>query len=155
MTVDKPVRTVHVTDCHQLTLYLESQQLRLHESTDLYCHVKISAGAILEDSTRLRFYHNADTDGTLDVRDFNWLRSGVPSPNFSIEKAMDMERPFFQSMDMERPFFQSNSSSSSNDTKRMAHHIIQAFVANTATPADKVAEVTGGGDDDDDDDEEL
>jgi hypothetical protein len=107
--------------------------------------VKISAGAILEDSTRLRFYHNADTDGTLDVRDFNWLRSGVPSPNFSIEKAMDMERPFFQS----------NSSSSSNDTKRMAHHISQAFVANTATPADKVAEVTGGGDDDDDDDEEL
>jgi len=144
VTVDKPVRTVHVTDCHQLTLYLESQQLRLHESTDLYCHVKISAGAILEDSTRLRFYHNADTDGTLDVRDFNWLRSGVPSPNFSIEKAMDMERPFFQS----------NSSSSSNDTKRMAHHISQAFVANTATPADKVAEVTGGGDDDDDDDDE-
>jgi hypothetical protein len=95
VTVERPVRSVHVTACHHVQLYLQSQQLRLHESHDLDCHVKISAGAILEDCTRVTFYTNTNTTTTtaaaLDVRDFNWLRSGVPSPNYSVQQESESD----------------------------------------------------------------
>ena len=74
---------IHVTDCHDTSLWSQSHQLRLHESSNLACHSVVSAGAILEDCTNLVFY-TATT--TLDVRDFNWLKSGIPSPNFKIER---------------------------------------------------------------------
>jgi hypothetical protein len=100
VTVERPVRSVHVTACHHVQLYLQSQQLRLHESHDLDCHVKISAGAILEDCTRVTFYTNTNTNtnttttttaAALDVRDFNWLRSGVPSPNYSVQQESESD----------------------------------------------------------------
>jgi hypothetical protein len=109
---------VHVTNCHMVTLILsETQQLRLHDSTDLTCHVPNPAtiGAILEGCTRIVFIippssvqpsiapiHGSaqdwDSAGTrqekqkqppptpplLDAKDFNWLRTGIPSPNFSV-----------------------------------------------------------------------
>jgi hypothetical protein len=68
--------------------------------------VKISAGAILEDCTRVTFYTNTntatDTHGNnhtgsaLDVRDFNWLRSGVPSPNYSIQQESESDGASFR-----------------------------------------------------------
>jgi hypothetical protein len=106
---------VHVTNCHVVTLVLsETQQLRLHDSTDLTCHVPNPAtiGAILEGCTRIVFvippssssvqqsaiasnYRPAEdsrasaatrqpTPPLLDAKDFNWLRTGIPSPNFSV-----------------------------------------------------------------------
>jgi hypothetical protein len=58
--------------------------------------VKISAGAILEDCTRVTFYTNTTTAAALDVRDFNWLRSGVPSPNFSIQQESESDGASFR-----------------------------------------------------------
>jgi hypothetical protein len=79
--VTKPVSSaIHVTDCHDCSVHAKAQQLRLHESTDLECHVDLVAGAILEDCTRVVFVSN-----NVDVKDFNWLRTGIPSPNFCIE----------------------------------------------------------------------
>jgi hypothetical protein len=79
--VTEPVSSaIHVTDCHDCSVHAKAQQLRLHESTDLKCHVDLVAGAILEDCTRLLFVSN-----NVDVKDFNWLRTGIPSPNFRIE----------------------------------------------------------------------
>ena len=74
---------VHVTDCHDTVIRLQSQQLRLHESTNLQCHVNVSAGAILEDCSSITFYSSNKSE--LDVKDFNWLRNGISSPNYSIE----------------------------------------------------------------------
>jgi hypothetical protein len=113
---------VHVTNCHVVTLVLsETQQLRLHDSTDLTCHVPNPAtiGAILEGCTRIVFVippsssssvqqssigsndrptedskasaatrqeqqKQPPTPPLLDAKDFNWLRTGIPSPNFSV-----------------------------------------------------------------------
>jgi len=77
----------HVTNCHRSTIVLQSQQLRLHESTDLTCRVQVSAGAILEDCSRVVFQCQAQATGAppLDVKDFDWLRNGIPSPNFRVE----------------------------------------------------------------------
>ena len=62
---------------------LQSQQLRLHESSDLQCRVDVSAGAILEECTRITFVTSSPL--LLDVNDFDWLRSGVSSPNYTVE----------------------------------------------------------------------
>ena len=85
------MRAIHVTDCHNgTTIQGRAQQLRLHESTDLTCHVELAAGAILEDCTRLVF--NTVDMNKMEVRDFNWLRTGIPSPNFEIVQIEAMEK---------------------------------------------------------------
>lgn len=80
ITLEEPARAIHITDCQACSLNACAQQLRLHKSADLICTVEVTAGAILEDCTRLTFCSDA-----IDVKDFNWLRSGVPSPNFNIK----------------------------------------------------------------------
>jgi hypothetical protein len=70
---------IHVTDCHDCSVHAKSQQLRIHESKDLTFHVELAAGAILEDCTRIMFVSDR-----IDAKDFNWLRAGIPSPNFRI-----------------------------------------------------------------------
>jgi hypothetical protein len=81
--VRNPVKgAIHVTGCHTTALWSRSQQLRLHESTDLQCHSIVSAGAILEDCTRLFFWTLPSS--LLEVKDFNWLKQGIASPNYSI-----------------------------------------------------------------------
>jgi hypothetical protein len=84
---------VHITSCQHVQLTAVAQQLRLHESTDLTCRVQWQAGAILEDCTRVVFFvEKTDTDEETntvvdcDVKDFNWLRTGIPSPNFTIQR---------------------------------------------------------------------
>jgi hypothetical protein len=80
---------IHITDCHDSSIRtVQVQQLRLHESTNLLCHVDlVTAGAMLEDCKDIVFVvPSADQDKcVVDVRDFNWLREGIPSPNFRIE----------------------------------------------------------------------
>jgi hypothetical protein len=83
---------VHVTGCHHLTLLcLESQQVRLHESTHLTIHIhNCSASAILEDCSDILFVvtqQQQQQQQTFEAKDFNWLRMGIPSPNFRIEQA--------------------------------------------------------------------
>ena len=60
-----------------MQLTAAAQQLRLHESTDLTRRVQLHAGAILEDCTRVVFFVEKETD--VDVKDFNRLRTGIPS----------------------------------------------------------------------------
>jgi hypothetical protein len=78
---------VHVTACRNVQLYLKCHQLRLHDSTDLHCHVFVVAPPVLEDSSGIVFYTLSEEDNSAairDAKDFNWLRNGIPSPNFSI-----------------------------------------------------------------------
>jgi hypothetical protein len=82
--VREPIQSaVHLTSCQHVQLTAVAQQLRLHLSTDLTCRVQLHAGAILEDCTRVVFFVEKETG--VDVKDFNWLRTGIPSPNFSIQ----------------------------------------------------------------------
>ena len=98
---------MHVTKCNGVKLSCQSfHQLRIHESSDLRFTIgdaKSSGGVILEDCRNLTFIINCLTSGhsgaasdgvvsdetqLLDVRDFNWLRNGIPSPNFEIETVL-------------------------------------------------------------------
>ena len=117
VTQSMPSGTVHVTNCRHLELVLkESQQLRLHDSTDLTCHVNATIGAILEGCTRIVFaippvVSTTTTSSSmtllsteqpqderqglvlLDAKDFDWLRTGVPSPNFKVIEQKDTPSP--------------------------------------------------------------
>jgi hypothetical protein len=88
--VREPIQSaVHITSCQHVQLTAVAQQLRLHESTDLTCRVQLHAGAILEECTRVVFFVEKETDA--DVKDFNWLRTGIPSPNFTIQTQQPKE----------------------------------------------------------------
>jgi hypothetical protein len=79
---------VHVTSCHCCRFEWQSQQLRLHESTDLKCFT--TAATILEDCRRIVFYYAA-VEKAPDVKDFSFLKEGVPSPNFTVEQVWDSQ----------------------------------------------------------------
>ena len=79
----------HVTQCHTSIFYLSCQQLRLHESTDLTVQLPVApVGIILEDCNSVVFQCNA-SESDLDIKDFAWLRSGTPSPNFTVEAVFE------------------------------------------------------------------
>jgi len=44
----------------------------------------VGTSPILENCTDVVFYASSENDFVRDAKDFNWLRNGVPSPNFSI-----------------------------------------------------------------------
>ena len=44
--------------------------------------MNVSAGAILEDC------HHVHITSNVEVQDFAWLRSGVPSPNFTMDRVV-------------------------------------------------------------------
>ena len=79
---------IHVSSCGHLELVASCHQLRLHESQYLKCHVKVGSGPILEGCSNILFFASSKTDLVRDTKDFNWLRNGVPSPNYSIVDAM-------------------------------------------------------------------
>lgn len=81
---------VHVTACREMELHATCHQLRMHESNDLKCHAMVGSGPILEDCTGIIFHASGqENDLVYDAKDFNWLRNGVPSPNFRIVEESD------------------------------------------------------------------
>ena len=97
------LQALYVTNCTNCTFqHAITQQVRLHESQSLICDCHITAGAILEGCHDIVFY-NDTVDHCDKVRDFFWLKSNIPSPNFCIR-----DRPQIMSC------HGSNSSSSSH-----------------------------------------
>ena len=81
---------IHVTACHHVKLQATCHQLRMHESNALELHVQVGSGPILEDCTDIVFYAcGGSNDLVYDAKDFNWLRNGVPSPNFRVVQAKE------------------------------------------------------------------
>lgn len=88
---------LHITGCSNVQLHVHSfHQLRIHECNNFQCHVQqpaSSGGAIMEDCTNMTFYimsQSTADNSAFEVKDFNWLRNGIPSPNFRIVvKALD------------------------------------------------------------------
>jgi Tubulin binding cofactor C len=85
------VGAIHVTECQEVTFMdgIQAQQLRLHHSKDIHCYNShIHAGTILEDCQHVTFHVPSTTNPAEyrnNIKDFNWLRNGIPSPNFSIQ----------------------------------------------------------------------
>jgi hypothetical protein len=94
-------RSVLIDQCHQCEFALACQQLRIHTSNECDFYVHITAQSIIEDCHNLRFapYNveyklkdehikksglNWTKDYWNDVRDFNHMISGMPSPNWEI-----------------------------------------------------------------------
>ena len=101
---------IHVTSCHHVKITATCQQARLHTSSDLTCHFDVvTAGAILEDCVRIIFVTTdnaaaaATTTTLLEVKDFNWLRTGIPSPNFRIIQPETDARQQIASQRTEKP----------------------------------------------------
>lgn len=134
---------IHVTDCHDLTLRSTCQQLRLHGSIGLDCHVLFKGGAILEDCSRITFWKRRDVP-VGDIRDFNWLKSGIPSPNFVVEEESQTTR------DLERN--EANTEIENEPSRHEAMPALQQESSQTPSFLDNVIESTA---DDQEDEDEL
>lgn len=94
-------RSILIDQCTQCEFALACQQLRIHTSTECDFYVHITAQPIIEDCTNLRFApYNVEyklknehiqqsgltwtRDYWNDVRDFNHMVVGAPSPNWQI-----------------------------------------------------------------------
>jgi hypothetical protein len=69
---------------------VQAQQLRLHHSHHIDCYnIHIHAGTILEDCHHVTFHVPSTTtdpnEFRMNIQDFNWLKNGIPSPNFTIQ----------------------------------------------------------------------
>ena len=86
-----------MTACRGLELYATCHQLRMHESNTLDCYVTVGSGPILEDCTNIVFRASRKDDLVYDAKDFNWLRNGIPSPNFCVvEEILDAKETKYQ-----------------------------------------------------------
>ena len=135
---------VHVTACHGLRLELRSHQLRLHESTDVKCYT--SAATIMEDCRRIHFYFPAN-EPEPDIKDFSFLKEGVPSPNFVLERLVEGDT--LAHVGSER-----NNALPSNGPSSDIPSIGTA-VANVSVQDDAPSGAPAAGDDDEEDEEEL
>jgi hypothetical protein len=108
-------------------------------------NAEVTAGAILEDCTGLVFYSEA-----IEVKDFNWLRSGIPSPNFEI-------KPPLNSKPSEEPTTAASGEKASHENEAdMKKANDDAVVTQIPQTIENEAQNEGGGNlefEDDDDDE--
>lgn len=88
----------HVTNCHHCEFHISQhpvQQIRIHQSmhVDFYLDRIVTGGVILESSQEITFHVVEDQKTSpMDVRDFHWLRPGIPSPNYRILQFMPSNR---------------------------------------------------------------
>lgn len=98
-----PVRSsVFVSKCHNCTVAVACQQLRVHESSDLSCYVHLTSGGIIEDTKNISFapyqvsYPGLDADfveaglsrdpneNWQKIEDFDFVVSKRRSPNWTV-----------------------------------------------------------------------
>jgi len=96
LDIMKPIKgPVHVTDCHDAIINIAfCRQLRIHDCTNISFKCHVGSGPIIEGSNKMKFYqrdYNFEKDGETkvqnlywDVKDFQWLKSLVKSPNFEV-----------------------------------------------------------------------
>ena len=101
---------IHVTNCHDTIIVSASRQLRIHECDNVTFHIDVFSGPIIEDCKKMTFHgdyveqtmiannktkkgqrHNKEEKQQShhenmfwDVKDFNWLKPKIPSPNFTV-----------------------------------------------------------------------
>jgi hypothetical protein len=83
---------IHVTNCHKTKIYIPfSRQLRIHDCTDVSFFIHVASGPIIEGCKGMQFHektclgkYSKETNLYRDVKDFNWLKNLVKSPNFDV-----------------------------------------------------------------------
>ncbi|XP_067119855.1 tubulin-specific chaperone C [Centruroides vittatus] len=96
-----PVSTsVFIENCTDCTFVMACQQARIHSTTNTHFYLHVTTRAIIEDCKNLKFapynwhYPNIehhfdlagldqDLNNWNNIDDFNWLVTGLPSPNWS------------------------------------------------------------------------
>ena len=164
--IHQPVGTaIHITGCHDTVVRVPScQQLRIHESSKLDLHVRTKSGPILEDSTAIRFVVSSNDPITRDVKDFSWLRNGVPSPNFKIlivdNASRDQKENTNMSGHVQGTTDNRNQDTTGHSDNRKGHDGQQAIEESQGTVQTGVVQASlqinadDDEDDDDDDDDE-
>ena len=172
--------SIHISNCYGCKIYInQTQQLRIHNSYDLKMYIthSIVAGAILEECQRITFYDHCDDNfichdeqkqevknghNNLNVRDFEWMRNGIPSPNYEIINITYEE--IYASMNKDKVKRKSVVHLSSrkgiitqlppNNTVKstlMNHHESNLLPNSAACSANEVSHVSHDGEEEDDD----
>ncbi|RUS76915.1 hypothetical protein EGW08_015318 [Elysia chlorotica] len=98
--------SIFIRECVECTFVLACQQLRIHSTTNSEFYIHVTSKAIIEDCKKVKFAPYNWTYETLEedyastglskqrnnwdmVDDFNWLVTGVHSPNWSIIPTAD------------------------------------------------------------------
>lgn len=97
LRIARPIQgPVHVTNCHDTQIQIAfARQLRIHNCTNVSFECHVASGPIIEECTKMKFYQqdylyeegseNIDNQNLYwDVKDFQWLKTLVKSPNFEI-----------------------------------------------------------------------
>mmetsp|Transcript_467 Transcript_467/g.748 ORF Transcript_467/g.748 Transcript_467/m.748 type:complete len:127 (-) Transcript_467:903-1283(-) len=93
-----------MTNCRKSTFDIPfCQQLRIHDSDDVKIKIHVISGPIIETCSAIKFYqkdfppNKSDNDENFgpnlywDVKDFNWLKNSVKSPNFEVFTCEEMQ----------------------------------------------------------------
>ncbi|KAK3716924.1 hypothetical protein RRG08_026714 [Elysia crispata] len=98
--------SIFIRECIECTFVLACQQLRIHSTTNSEFYIHVTSKAIIEDCNKVKFapynwkYETLEEDYTATglskqrnnwdkVDDFNWLATGVHSPNWSVIPSPD------------------------------------------------------------------
>lgn len=92
ITIADSATTIHATHCHRVQLRVaQAQQLRLHHSDFVDFSSPGSTAVMLEDCQSIVVYGS-----NIHVNDFNWLRTDLPSPNYThivVRAESNQEKP--------------------------------------------------------------
>jgi len=97
LRITRPIHgPVHLTNCHDTHIQIAfARQLRIHNCTNVSFECHVASGPIIEECTKMKFYQqnylceegsdNIDNQNLYwDVKDFQWLKTLVKSPNFEV-----------------------------------------------------------------------
>ena len=96
---------IHVTNCHKTKIYIPfSRQLRIHDCSDTSFFIHVASGPIIEGCKGMEFHektcggkYSQEKNFYSEVKDFNWLKNLVKSPNFDVfsEKESQIQNKMF------------------------------------------------------------
>jgi len=86
VVMEQVTGSVMAFSCYNVEFSLSAHQLRVHDSKKcLFRIVHVQTTPIIEHCTALTFAMLAHNNGNnKEIQDFDWLRTDVPSPNFTI-----------------------------------------------------------------------
>ncbi|SOV14819.1 tubulin binding cofactor c, putative [Plasmodium sp. gorilla clade G2] len=99
--------SVMIYNCEDCNILSNSKQIRIHEAVDTHFYINTISNPIIENSTKLIFHKynlifdelsellqkiniNKDSNKWMEIMDFNWQNTHEKSPNFCINKEVEI-----------------------------------------------------------------
>mmetsp|Transcript_48163 Transcript_48163/g.145497 ORF Transcript_48163/g.145497 Transcript_48163/m.145497 type:complete len:458 (-) Transcript_48163:155-1528(-) len=103
VSVTRPIAgPAHISLCRNSIFRAACHQFRMHDSTGFTCHIHVGAGPIIEGCKDIIFFGDyyrlfpenectseASENKFREVKDFNWLRTMIKSPNFEVRESSE------------------------------------------------------------------